>query len=156
MTWNQISLNESKVEHCCVCGTNFLTSFPNPALRFSIPTASVEPTFVRVPDTYQQDITFTCTGEVLRMLVVDKEIAWLVDGTKTTSGVGPTSNPKGMSSTSELQTLTPSNNGTYNYTCIVIVAVVGDPVLQDFATALVNVAGEHDIASRVWINKCAC
>ena len=102
----------------------------------------MEPTLIRVPDVYQQDVTFRCTGTVPKALVVNKTIAWLVDGAEMTDGVSTTSNPMGVSSTSELQTVTPSDSGMYNYTCLVTLAVMGDPVLQDIATALVNVTGE--------------
>ena len=119
-----------------------LSCFLNPALLFSTPTASVEPPLVRVPDVDSHDVTFRCTGTVPNALVVNKEIAWLVDGAETTDGVSATTNPMGMSSTSELQTGSLSNTGTYNYTCLVTLAVMGDPVLQDIATALVNVTGE--------------
>ena len=136
-------MDKSEVEHLFVTCTNFLTFSSNPALLFSIPTALVEPALVRVPDVYQQDVTFICTGMVPKKLVVNMEIVWLVDGVETTNGVSPISNPRGVSSTSELQIVTPGDVGMYNYTCRVIVAVEGDPVLQDVATALLNVTGEH-------------
>ena len=120
----------------------FLVCFPNPALLFSNPTASVEPTLVRVPDVDPHYVTFRCNGTVPKALVVNKEIAWLVDGAEVIDGVSATTNPMGVSSTSELQTVTLSNSGTYNYTCLVTLAVTGDPVLQDIATALVNVTGK--------------
>ena len=116
---------------------------PNPALDFSIPIASVAPPFTRVLDTYQQDITFSCTGTVPKMLVVNMAIIWSVDGVDTTAGVSPISNPMGPTTTSELQTPTLGISGTYNYTCRVIVAVEGDPELQDSASALLDVFSEH-------------
>ena len=92
---------------------------------------------------YQQDVAFVCTGTVPEMLVVDMTIVWSVDGADTTDGVGPISNPMGPTSSSELQMIAPGVSGTYNYTCRVIVAVEGDPELQDSASALLNVTSEH-------------
>ena len=129
----------------------FFFFYPNPALLFSFPIASVEPTLVRVPDVYQQDVTFTCTGKVNKTLVINKEVVWLVNSVETTDGVSSITDPMGISSTSELQTLTPSDSGTHNYTCVVIVAVVGDPVLQDVATALVDVTSEHIASGAVFV-----
>ena len=130
----------------CIFGLLLL----HPALTYSIPMASIDPTLFRVPDIYQQEVTFTCTGKVPRTLVVEMEIVWLADGVETTSGVGPITNPLGTSSTSELQTLTQNASGTYNYTCVVTLAVAGDPVLQDAATAIVNITSKC-VASWVWL-----
>ena len=124
---------------------------PNPALDFSIPTALVEPPAIRVPDVYQQDVAFICTGTVPKMLVVNMAIVWSVNGADTTGGVGPISNPMGPTSTSELQMMAPGTSGTYSYTCRVTVAVEGDPELQDSASALLNVTSEHvHIAHNPW------
>ena len=131
-----------------------LSLFPsNPVLDFSIPTALVEPFLARVPDVYQQTITFVCFGTVPRKLVVNMAIVWLVDGVDTTAGVSPIFNPMGPTSNSELQTLTPGTSGTYSYTCRVIVAVEGDPELQDSASALLIVTSEHmHIAHSPWMD----
>ena len=116
---------------------------PNPVLDFSFPTVLLEPPLIRVPDVYQQDVAFTCTGTVPKMLVVNMEIVWSVNGVDTTAGVGPISNPMGPISTCELQMIALGVSGTYNYTCLVIVAVEGDPKLQVSASALLNVTSEH-------------
>lgn len=128
---------------------SFLDLYPHPALLLSRPMALVEPAITRVPDVYGLAVTFTCTGTVPFQLVVNKEIDWLVDGVVVTDGVGPTSSPMGVTSTSELQTSTPSITGTYYYTCRVTLAVEGDPVLQNESTALLNVTGKQFMSSNM-------
>lgn len=118
-----------------------LHEMENPLLLFSIPTVSVAPAFISVPDVYLDEVTFICTGTVPKRLVVNMEIVWLVNGDETTNGVSPISNPMGVSSTSELRPLALAGIAMYNYTCRVVVAVEGDPVQQDEATAMLNITG---------------
>ena len=104
----------------------------------------MEPSLVRVPDVYQQDVAFICTGTVPTKLVVNMEIVWLVYSVDTITGfIVPVSNPMGPTSTGELQMSAPGVSGMYTYTCRVIVAVEGDPELQGSASALLTVTSEH-------------
>ena len=76
------------------------------------------------------------------------EIVWLVNGEETNKGVSPISNPRGVSSTSELRPLALPGISMYSYTCRVMVAVEGDPVQQDEATAMLNITGELFMTSK--------
>ena len=108
---------------------------------------SIDPTVVKVPEYYEQDITFVCTGTVPKDLVVDKEITWLVNGEEIAEGVGPTTTPQGRISTRHLRVTSPRNAGVYNYTCRVTVAVVGDQPQMAASTAqLIVTDGESFIA----------
>ena len=127
------------------------TSTISPALLFSVPTVAVEPTLVTMTDVYQEEITFRCTGTIPERILVDREIVWLVNGAETSHGVGPTSDLMGVRSISELHPLILKGGGMYRYTCRMTVAVDGDPVQQDEATALLHIIGKHFVTSKQYI-----
>ena len=125
-----------------------LTCTISPALLFSTPTVSVEPTLVTMIDVYQEEIAFHCTGTIPERILVDREIVWLVNGAETSHGVGPIFDLMGVRSTSELRPLILKGGGMYRYTCRMTVAVDGDPIQQDEATALLHIIGEHFVTSK--------